>query len=188
MAAAPSIVPKSIMDTHYSEDIAKHFKISYLSQLWLIQEFLNPMISKACGHIVTISSSTALVDIPLLSSYDSFKLAQAKLIDSLREELAYNQIYDVKTTVVYLGMLEGGIADGFKDAFNLPQCFSISGKYAAEKIVSGVLKNQCLIFVPTSPRYYSMIKDLISPRLLSFFVSYKLKISPKFLKLRSSLF
>ena len=186
MAAAPSFSPKSILDTTYNEDISKHFKISYLSQLWLIQEFLKPMIGKSCGHFVTISSSTALLDIPLLSSYASFKLAQTKLMESLREELIYNSINDVKTTIVYLAILDGGLVDGFYGAFDFPQNLTLSGKYAAEKIVSGVLKNKCLIFLPQSQRYYSIIKDLVSPRLLGFFVSQHLKVNSKFMKLKAN--
>jgi short-subunit dehydrogenase len=187
MAAAPSFSPKSILDTNYNEDISKHFKVSYLSQLWLIQEFLKPMINKSCGHLVTISSSTALVDIPLLSSYASFKLAQTKLMESLREELTYNSIDDVKTTIVYLSVLDGGLVDGINGAFQFPKKLTLSVKYAAEKIVSGILKNKPIIFLPGNQRYYSIIKDLVSPRLLGFFVSQQLKVNSKYMKLKVSL-
>ena len=188
MAAAPTFLPKSILDTNLTEDISKQFKISYLSQLWLIQEFLKPMINKSHGHIVTISSSTALVDIPLVSSYASFKLAQTNLIESLREELNYNNISDVKTTIVYLAVLEGGLVNGLHDAFDIPKSLTLSGKYAAEKIVSGILRNKCLIFLPHSQRYYSLIKDIVSPRLLAFFVSQKITVKPKFMKLKGEVF
>lgn len=136
MAAAPNFSPKSIMDTNYTDDIAKHFKLSYLSQLWLIQEFLKPMINKSNGHIVTISSSTALVDIPLLSSYASFKLAQTKLIESLREELNYNEISDVKTTIVYLAILDGGLINGLSDVYDIPKALRLSGKYSLSNLPS----------------------------------------------------
>jgi all-trans-retinol dehydrogenase (NAD+) len=76
MAAAPQFKPKSIMDTNYAQDIEAHFKISYLSQLCLIQQFLRPMIERNHGHFVTISSSSALFDLPLISSYASIKSSQ----------------------------------------------------------------------------------------------------------------
>lgn len=51
MAAAPTFKPRSILETNYVEDVEKHFKISYLAQLWLIQEFLKPMIERNRGSI-----------------------------------------------------------------------------------------------------------------------------------------
>jgi all-trans-retinol dehydrogenase (NAD+) len=188
MAAAPTVVPKSILDTTTDADISIHYKISYLSQLWLIQEFLTPMINKQSGHFVTISSSTALVDIPFLSSYASFKLAQTKLIESLREELNYNNVQTVKTTIVYLAILDGGLVNGLTESFEFPKSLTLTGKYAAEQIVSGILRNKCLIFLPYSQRFYSIIKDLVSPRLLAFFVAKQLTVNPKLIKLNRSLF
>jgi all-trans-retinol dehydrogenase (NAD+) len=76
MAAAPRFQPRSILDTNYAQDIEAHFKIGYLSQLWLIQQFLRSMIEQNHGHFVTISSSSALVDLPLVSSYASIKTSQ----------------------------------------------------------------------------------------------------------------
>ncbi|RMZ94574.1 epidermal retinol dehydrogenase 2-like, partial [Brachionus plicatilis] len=107
MVAAASFKAKSILDTNFEQDIEMHFKISYLSQLWLIQEFLQPMINKNWGHFLTVSSNSALIDMPLISSYASFKLAQTKLIETLREELIFNGIDGVKTTIAYPSILKG---------------------------------------------------------------------------------
>jgi NADP-dependent 3-hydroxy acid dehydrogenase YdfG len=57
------------MDTNYDEDIKKQFLVNYLSQLWTIQAFLPDMIKSNNGHLVTISSITAILDFPLISSY-----------------------------------------------------------------------------------------------------------------------
>ena len=72
LAAGPKFQPKSIMDLSYA-DIEKAFMVSYMSQLWLIQEYLREMIKKKHGHIVCVSSVSAFVDIPLVSTYSAFK-------------------------------------------------------------------------------------------------------------------
>ena len=57
------------METTYEDDIKKHFDISYMSQLWTIQAFLPDMLKINNGHFVTISSTSAILDIPLISTY-----------------------------------------------------------------------------------------------------------------------
>lgn len=125
MAAASSFEPKSILELDYKRDIEKQFQVSYLSQLHLIQEFLPIMISKNHGHLVTISSSTAFMECSLITSYCSFKLAQAKLLETVREELLSNKIQEVKTSVVYLGLLNGGMASDFNDLLDFFTNFDI---------------------------------------------------------------
>ena len=53
----------------YEDDIKKHFDISYMSQLWTIQAFLPDMLKINNGHFVTISSTSAILDVPLISTY-----------------------------------------------------------------------------------------------------------------------
>ena len=57
------------METTYEDDIKKHFDISYMSQLWTIQAFLPDMLKTNNGHFVTISSTSAILDVPLISTY-----------------------------------------------------------------------------------------------------------------------
>ena len=114
MNAAGRFEPKSIFELEY-KDMEKQFQTSYVAQLWLIQEFLRNMIEKNHGHIATVSSSTAFLECSLVTAYSSFKLAQVKLLESVREELLLNNIQDVKTTICYLGLLKGGMANDFSD-------------------------------------------------------------------------
>lgn len=117
MAAAARFKPKSILDLDYKNDIEKQFLVSYMSQLWLLQEFLGTMIDKNHGHIVTVSSSTSFLECSLITHYCSFKLAQVKLLETVREELLANSIKGIKTTAVYLGLLKGGMANDFSDMY-----------------------------------------------------------------------
>lgn len=184
MAAAPTFKPRSIMETNYSDDIEKHFKIGYLSQLWLIQEFLMPMIARNKGHFVQISSASAFIDLPLISSYASFKLAQNKLLETMREELAVNGISGIKTTISYLSVLKGGLADGFYDSYSFNENFQITGEYAAEKTVKAVAYDSEYVFIPFIIRFYSFLKYFVSPRFMGDVVLLKSKTNPNYLKLR----
>jgi short-subunit dehydrogenase len=185
MAAAPHFKPKSIIDTDYTEDMELQFKIGYIAQLWLMQEFLKPMVSSNHGHFVTISSSSALLDIPLIGSYASVKAAQAKLMETLRAELFFNGISGVKTSIVYLNILTGGLANGFSDSFEFDGSATVRGETAAEAIADGVLRNRSNIFVPRMPLFTAMpLKHFFTPRILDFIVGLKCKMNPKFMKLK----
>ena len=188
MAAAPTFNAKSILELNYKDDIESHFKIGYVSQLWMIQEFLKPMLANDYGHFITISSSSAVSDIPLIAGYASMKLAQSKLLESLRAELTFNGVKNVKTTVAYLGLLTGGIATGFQDSYAFDKSVVVTADEAAKAVVSESLKNKDIVFFPKFPVIFSStLKHLISPRLLDFFVSLKCKINPGYLKLKSRL-
>jgi short-subunit dehydrogenase len=185
MTAAPHFKPKSILDTDFKEDVEPHLKIGYVSQLWLIQEFLKPMITNGNGHFVTVSSSSALIDLPLIGSYASVKTAQAKLIETLRAELFFNGISGVKTSIAYLNVLTGGLANGFSDSFEFDGSITISGEKAAEAIAEGVLRNRDNIFVPKVPLFFAMpLKHFFTPRIIDFIVGIKCKMNPKFMKLK----
>ena len=185
MAAAPTFKPKSILDTNYIEDIDAHFKISYLSQLWTIQEFLKSMIINGGGHFVTISSTSALADIPLISSYASMKLAQTKLMETLRAELYFNGVKNVKTSIVYLAVLTGGIANGFQDSFEFDTSIQITAEQAANAIANGVLRNRENIYLPKWPTFLMLpLKHLLTPRISDFITYLKVRMNTKYLRLK----
>ena len=184
MVAAPTFKAKSILDTNYKEDIEKHFKIGYLSQLWIIQELVKPMIKKNSGHFVQISSSASVIDMPLISSYASFKLAQTKLLETLREELIMNGINGVHTTISYMAVLDGGVADGFGDSYVFNKSIIVNGAYAARQITSAVLKNKNYVFLPETIRWATTLKYVLSPAILRALMAFNAKVNPKYLKLK----
>lgn len=190
MAAAPRTIPQSVMDINYKKDVVKHFEINYLSQLILIQEFLQSMINRDHGHFVTISSACAVLDVPLVSVYSSFKSAQSKLLETVREELRLNNIKNVHTSVVYLDQLEGGLAKDFEEVFQIPNS---SGSYlkidkAADIITSGILRNKSIIFAPASHRILFFFKYLISPKITGFMFSKFVKVNESNFKLKPKIY
>lgn len=155
-----------------------------MAQLWLIQEFLRPMIETNKGHFVQISSASAFADIPMISSYASIKLAQTKLLETTREELVANGINGVKTTIAFLAILKGGLADGFYDSYKFDKNILIKGEDAAREIVRAVAYNKEYFFMPKELRYFSLMKFLLSPRLFGDFVLLKANMNPNYLRLR----
>lgn len=190
MAAAPRTAPQSIMDINYKKDAVKHFEISYVSQLILIQEFLQSMINRDNGHFVTISSACAVLDVPLVSVYSSFKSAQSKLLETLREELRLNCIQNVNTSVVYLDQLEGGLAKDFEDVFQIPNSSSsfLNIDTAADIITTGILRNKSIIFAPASHRILFFFKYLISPKITGFMFSKFVKVNENKFKLKPKIY
>lgn len=59
----------------------------------------------------------------------------------------------------------------------------VSGEYAAKTIVSGILKDKDVIFVPRIDRVLLCFKNILPPKVLHFIYSKFVKINPKYLKL-----
>lgn len=139
------------------------------------------------GHFLQISSASAFADIPLVSSYASFKLAQTKLLETMREELVANGINGIKTTIAYLGVLKGGLATGFYDSYQFDSNIVIKGEDAASNIVRAMANNKEYFFMPFEIRYVMVLKFLFSPRLFGDIALFKTNINPGYLKLKSLL-
>ena len=186
MAAAPRTQPKSLFELNFKDDIEPNFLVSYMSQLWLIQQFLQSMIARNAGHFVTISGSSVIFDMPLMSAYASFKLAQTKLIDTVREELRANQINNVHTSIVYLTMLNGGVSNDFSSSIEMSDFIKPPNvQVAATAIIKGILVNKSLIFVPGVHRLLYSLKYIIPPQVLAFIYGKLFKINSDALKFKN---
>ena len=82
-----------------------------------------------------------------MHNYRSFKSAQAKLLETLREELAQNNLDGVKTSVVYMTVLKSGLAEGWDDIYSYSDDVVLDGDTAAKIITSSALKNKNIIYV-----------------------------------------
>lgn len=120
----------------------------------------------------------------MISSYASFKLAQTKLLETMREELAANGIKGIKATIAFLAILRGGLADGFYDSYKFDQNILITGEDAARGIVRAAALEREYFFMPWESRYFMSIKFLLSPRLFGDFALVKTHINQSYLKLK----
>ena len=120
----------------------------------------------------------------MISSYASFKLAQTKLVETMREELAANGVKGIKTTIAFLAILRGGLADGFFDSYKFDRNKLITGEDAAREIVKAAALDKEYFFMPWESRYFMSIKFLLSPRLFGDFALVKTHINKSYLKLK----
>lgn len=147
------------------------------------------MINHNKGHIVTISSIVSEINVPLVSAYSSFKSAQANLMKSVREELRVNGVTNVHTSVVYPGMLKGGLASDFETTFEINRFMKyLEIESVAENITIDILKNKADIYEHSFMRLVLCGKYLVSPKLIGFVCDRLIKVNENGLKLKPKIY
>ena len=177
MAASPRIAAKSIFELDYTDDVEKQFLVGYMAQLWLAQEFLQPMIGKSRGHLVTISNSSILFDEPLSSPWGSLKMVLEKLSECLLKEVKAYKSKSVHNSMVYMTMLRGGLAiegDKWFEFSDVPFVRHDRVEMVAHQIMTGILRNKTVIFIPGVIRLVLCLRYLISPKIFIYFIYRKL--------------
>jgi len=91
--------------------IHKTMVINCESHLWLIREFIGPMMKKNSGHIVSISSVAGIAGCPDMTDYCASKLGALGIMESLRIELKRDKI-NIKTTSILPYFINTGMFDG----------------------------------------------------------------------------
>jgi len=74
-------------------DFEEKIKTNFISHLKIIKKFYEDMKKRNFGHIINISSGTAIFGIKNLSSYSVSKSCMQNLIESLYNENTHNRIY-----------------------------------------------------------------------------------------------
>jgi short-subunit dehydrogenase len=119
-------------------DNAKHFdgelfadviSTNLVSLGWLLQ-YLLPKVKKG-GQVVFVSSSATIVPFPRSEAYGASKAGMDYLANSLRLDLAKN---DISVTLVHPGFIKTPLTD--KNDFSMP--FLLTSEEAAERIFNGV--------------------------------------------------
>ena len=62
-------------------------KVNYMSNMYIIKEFLPEMIKRDVGQIVTVSSLAGQSGIPMLADYSASKFASVGFTEALQMEL-----------------------------------------------------------------------------------------------------
>jgi hypothetical protein len=130
---------KTIVDKDNQASSIHHY---YESQKWIYQEFLPKMIEQNYGHLVLVSSETAVYDLPFKSTISSLQIAQIKRVECVDAELyAGNKNNQIKYSIVYLNAKE-----------NEDTC---------KNVVKSILKNETHIFLPRYLNYINMLKTIL---------------------------
>nr|CAH8846026.1 unnamed protein product [Trichobilharzia regenti] len=157
------------------EDFEDMLKVNTLAHYQLIKAFLPSMLGSGDnwqfseqhrktphGHIVCISSVSAVMPFRGLPLYGSSKAAALSLMESLELELASVGITDqicITKVLPYLinTSLIGGIIGSRSNIFPINDTV-----WCAKRIVEGVLKNERVIYIGSCMRFFAILK-LLSP-------------------------
>jgi len=136
---------KKILETD-DDLIEKTFLVNAISNFWLTKIFLPKMIEKNEGHIVTISSVSALTSTNKLSDYAASKSASFSFNETLRLELA-DQNSNIKTTVICPYYINTGMFKGTKPKFSFILDFLIP-EDVCKQVIKCVEKNKEILITP----------------------------------------
>lgn len=128
------------------DDIDKGFRINTMAHFWIIKSFIDLMIEKNRGHIVTISSAAGIIGVKKLSDYCASKFAVFGLTESLRMEFKKDNI-NIKTTIVSPFYIDTGMFKGVKT--KVPWLLPIlKPEKVALKIFKAIKKDKPLLLMP----------------------------------------
>lgn len=94
-------------------DVRRTFEVNTLALFWVTQAFLDDMLLRDRGHVVTIASASGLIGVSRLTDYSASKWAAIGFDESLRVELRQSGS-KVSTTVVCPYYIDTGMFDGVK--------------------------------------------------------------------------
>jgi len=128
------------------EKIEATFAVNTLAHFWLVKAFLEEMIARNRGHIVTISSAAGLIGVRKLADYCASKFAVFGFTESLRMEFKKEGI-DIKTTIVAPYYAKTGMFEGVKTRFPwlLPL---LEPEYVVDRVFRAIKRNSPLVVLP----------------------------------------
>ncbi|XP_066479682.1 epidermal retinol dehydrogenase 2-like isoform X2 [Tiliqua scincoides] len=151
--------------------IEKSMEVNAMAHFWTLKAFLPAMVAANHGHLVTIASSAGLFGVNKMADYCASKFAAVGFCEAIRMELLALGKTGVKTTTVCPFFMSTGMFEGCQT--KRPRLLPIlKPEYVADKIVSGILRNQAIIFLPRSMYFFVTFKYVISENVASTLVDY----------------
>jgi short-subunit dehydrogenase len=136
------------------DDGERMVKVNVLGTINTVKAALDPMLDRASGHIVVISSGAALRAFPWGAVYGATKAADKAFAEALRHELSGT---GVSVTTVYPGEVKTSIHEHAKQ---LPDWRNskdaIPAEIVAEKTVEAIEKDRREVHVPGQVRLLAM--------------------------------
>lgn len=140
---------KTVTDLH-PHKIEQVFAVNVFGVFWALQAFLPKMYEENAGHIVTISSASAVQGVARLVDYSSSKFAAYGAMDALRGEIRRLGKTGVKTTVVCPYYIDTGMFEGASKASLLLPI--LKPDYVADSVVEAVLTDTAELYLPAIVR------------------------------------
>lgn len=129
--------------------------INTTALLWTTKAFVQQMISRKKGHIVTIASNAGRVVLSGMTDYSASKYGAVGFAESLRNELRH-LCPQVKTTMVCPGYIATGMFKGAQMRSTIPALDPIVNQlmpvlepeYVADKVLTAIKRNQTILVMP----------------------------------------
>ncbi|XP_071965597.1 dehydrogenase/reductase SDR family protein 7-like [Antedon mediterranea] len=144
----------------------KIMNINYFGAVALTKVLLNSMIFEGSGHIIAVSSIQGRMAIPYRTAYTASKYALQAFFDSLRAEVADNNINVTVVSPSYINtnlslhaVCSDGSAHGVMDSTTAK---GMSSKYVANQIVKAVVtKRKDLMLGPIDHKLAVHLRNLL---------------------------
>jgi all-trans-retinol dehydrogenase (NAD+) len=141
------------------EEMEMTMKVNTLAHFWTVKAVLPGMLARNSGHIVAVSSATALAALPGLADYSASKAATAAFMDAIRLEIKRLQ-KNVKTTIVFPYFIRTGMFAGAE--FRFPRLFPpLTPESASDSIVDAVLAEEAVWMMPVTVNLAYFIRALL---------------------------
>lgn len=143
-----------------ANDIEKTIQINVSGVMHVTRVFMKDMIKQRKGHIINISSASALIGLPQGSVYASSKWAVLGWSESLRMELE-QEGGDLHVTTVCPSYIDTGMFKGVKAPLLFPL---LQPEDISSKIIKAVKKNEIILMQPDNVNLVPILKGLFPPR------------------------
>lgn len=144
-----------------ARDIEKTISINVSGVMHVTRVFLKDMIKQRKGHIVNISSASALIPLPKGSVYASSKWAVLGWSESLRMELE-KEGPDLHVTTVCPSYIDTGMFKGVKAPLLFPL---LQPEDITSKIIRAVKNNEIMLMQPDNVNIVPFLKGVFPIRI-----------------------
>ena len=125
---------------------SKVMVINAESHFWLVKEFIEPMMKKNSGHVVSISSIAGIAGTPGMTDYCASKFAAYGFNEALRVEMKHLG-KNITCTTICPFYFNTGMFDGVKTSLFYPL---LDYKYVTWRSVTAILQNEEEVSIPWS--------------------------------------
>ncbi|XP_075167782.1 estradiol 17-beta-dehydrogenase 11-like [Haematobia irritans] len=148
------------------EEVSRMINVNISAVCYTTQIFLPKMKELNRGHIVNISSASALLSFPTFGIYAATKVAVRRLTSMLRMEMMVLG-HNITATTVMPTFLNTN--EHVQKLVRLTQC--LRGDIAANQIVQGMLAGQDELVIPSTATYMYILLEMLPTYIKERFVS-----------------
>jgi all-trans-retinol dehydrogenase (NAD+) len=140
------------------------FMVNTLGVTRMTRAILPGMMQRRSGHIVNVSSASALVGVPKLTTYAASKWAVLGFSESLQQELA-DQGLPITVTSICPSYVNTGMFDGVKAPMLMPL---LEPDEVVRAIITAIEKDTRLVMMPPAVNLVPWMRALLPERLRDF--------------------